>query len=231
MPRYFSKSESGSFEIPTEGSHVASLYCLAFLGQHVNTFSNKLQELVGLGWQTDETDSEGRPLTVLETVTYSMYERSKLFARIVALNGGKEPQPGLDLRTLLGKSSIITVTHTAKADKTFANVSAASPLPRGMAGHTPNGTLYFDLEEFDAAAYSGLPKRFQRLADDALGQQVTQAQAAPPLAPVATLRPAAPVAHPSPGYPRPAPGYAPPPAPPAPPPAPAAADLDDDIPF
>ena len=225
MPRYFSKSESGSFEIPTEGSHVASLYCLAFLGQHVNTFSNKLQELVGLGWQTEETDSEGRPLTVLETVTYSMYERSKLYARIVALNGGKEPQPGLDLRALLGKSSIITVTHTTKGDKTFANVNAASPLPRGMAGLTPSGILYFDLEEFDAAAYSALPKRFQRLADDALGQQVTQA--APPLAPAATPRPAAP---PAPGYGRPA---APPPAyPAAPPAAPAAADLDDDdMPF
>lgn len=225
MPRYFSKSESGSFEIPTEGSHVASLYCLAFLGQHVNTFSNKLQELVGLGWQTEETDSEGRPLTVLETVTFSMYERSKLFGRIVALNGGKEPQPGLDLRALLGKSSIITVTHTAKGDRIFANVSAASPLPRGMAGLAPSGILYFDLEEFDAAAYSALPKRFQKLADDALGQQVTQAQAAPPPPP----RPAAPMAPPAPGYGRPA---APPPAyPAAPPPAPAAADLDDDIPF
>lgn len=226
MPRYFSKSESGSFEIPTEGSHVASLYCLAFLGQHVNTFSNKLQELVGLGWQTEETDSEGRPLTVLETVTFSMYERSKLFGRIVALNGGKEPQPGLDLRALLGKSSIITVTHTAKGDKTFANVTAASPLPRGMAGIIPRAAVYFDLSEYDANAYASLPKRFQRLADDALGQQVTQTQAAPPLAPVATLRPAAP---PAPGYGRPA---APPPAyPAAPPPAPAAADLDDDIPF
>lgn len=227
MPRYFSKSESGSFEIPTEGSHVASLYCLAFLGQHVNTFSNKLQELVGLGWQTEETDSEGRPLTVLETVTFSMYERSKLFGRIVALNGGQEPQPGLELANLLGKSAIVTVSHSIKGDRSYANVTAASPLPRGMAGLTPSGILYFDLKEFDAAAYSALPKRFQKLADDALGQQVTQTQAAPPLAPVATLRPAAP---PAPGYGRPA---APPPAyPAAPPPAPAAADFDDDeMPF
>ena len=225
MPRYFAKSE-GNFELPTEGSHVASLTTLAFLGQHLNSFSNKYQEMVGLAWATDETDSEGRPLIVLETMNFSMFERSKLYGRILALTGGKEPAPGLDLATLLGKSAIITVTHTAKGDKTFANVTAASPLPRGMAGIIPRAVVYFDLSEFDANAYSSLPKRFQRLADDALGQQVTQTQAAPPLAPVATLRPAAP---PAPGYGRPA---APPPAyPAAPPPAPAAADLDDDIPF
>lgn len=230
MPRYFAKSE-GNFELPTEGSHVASLTTLAFLGQHLNSFSNKYQELVGLAWETDETDSEGRPLTVLETMNFSMFERSKLYGRILALTGGKEPAPGLDLATLLGKSVIVTVSHSVKGDRSYANVTAASPLPRGMAGLLPRAVVYFDLSEFDASAYSSLPKRFQRLADDALGQQVTQAQAAPPLAPVATLRPAAPVAHPSPGYPRPAPGYAPPPAPPAPPPAPAAADLDDDVPF
>ena len=229
MPRYFAKSE-GNFELPTEGSHVATLTTLAFLGQHLNSFSNKYQETVGLAWETDETDSEGRPLTVLETMNFSMFERSKLYGRIVALNGGKEPQPGLDLATLLGKSAIVTVSHSIKGDRSYANVTAASPLPRGMAGIIPRAVVYFDLSEFDAASYSSLPKRFQRLADDALGQQVTQA--APPLAPAATLRPAAPMAPPAPGYGRPA---APPPAypaaPPAPP-APAAADFDDDeMPF
>ena len=224
MPRYFAKSE-GNFELPTEGSHVASLTTLAFLGQHLNSFSNKYQELVGLAWGTDETDSEGRPLIVLETMNFSMFERSKLYGRILALTGGKEPAPGLDLATLLGKSAIVTVSHSIKGDRSYANVTAASPLPRGMAGIMPRAVVYFDLSEFDAAAYASLPKRFQRLADDALGQQVTQTQAAPPLAPVATLRPAAP---PAPGYGRPT---APPPAYPAAPPAPAAADLDDDMPF
>ena len=204
MPRYFAKAESGSFEIPTQGSHVASLYCLAFLGQHMNTFSNKLQELVGLGWETEETDAEGRPLTVLETVTYSLYERSKLFARIVALNGGQEPQPGFELRSLLGRSSILTVIHVHKGEKTFANVSAASPLPRTMDGHVPRGVIYFDLEEFDPASYAGLPKRFQRLADEAAGPR---APTTPPLAP---------------GYPRP---------PASRPSAPPADDIDDGIPF
>lgn len=221
MPRYFAKSE-GNFELPTEGSHVATLTTLAFLGQHLNSFSNKYQEMVGLAWETDETDSEGRPLIVLETMNFSMFERSKLYGRILALTGGKEPAPGLDLATLLGKSAIVTVSHSIKGDRSYANVTAASPLPRGMAGIIPRAVVYFDLSEFDAAAYASLPKRFQRLADDALGQPVTQA----------TLRPAAPMAPPAAGYGRPA---APPPAypaaPPAPP-APAAADLDDDdMPF
>ena len=215
MPRYFAKSE-GNFELPTEGSHVATLTTLAFLGQHLNSFSNKYQEMVGLAWETDESDSEGRPLTVLETMNFSMFERSKLYGRILALTGGKEPAPGLDLATLLGKSAIVTVSHSSKGDRTYANVNAASPLPRGMAGIMPRAVVYFDLAEFDAAAYASLPKRFQRLADDALGQQVTQAQAAPPPPP----RPAAPMAPPS---------YARPAAPPAPPPP--AADFDDDMPF
>lgn len=182
MPRLFTKSDSQSFVNPSEGSHVAALSCLAFLGSHLNTFSNKYQELVGLAWETQETDDDGRPLVALETLNYSMYERSKLYARLVALMGGKEPAPGFDFRNLLGRSAIVTVAHTYKGEKTFANITAAGPIPRGTAGHTPSSLVYFDLAEFDPAAYALLPKRFQKLTEAAQAQHPVTSS--PPRAPV-----------------------------------------------
>ena len=102
MPRYFAKSE-GNFELPTEGSHVASLTTLAFLGQHLNSFSNKYQELVGLAWETDETDSEGRPLIVLPVLKKLGYDpqRAKTnigLGRITNPDAIEKPQEAVSAR-------------------------------------------------------------------------------------------------------------------------------------
>lgn len=177
MPRLFTKADTPAFALPSEGTHLCALSGLAFLGRHLNAYSNKEQELVGLAWETQESDADGRPLVVLETLNYSLYERSKLYGRLVALMGGQEPAPGFDFRHLLGRSALLTLTHTYKGEKTYANVTAAGPLPRGTTGHTPSTRVYFDLAEFDPGAYARLPKRFQKLADAALGQ--------PPMPPTA----------------------------------------------
>ena len=236
--RTFNKTEDqGDFVIAPEGTTAAVLTCLAFLGRHESTWNGetKIRELVGLSWELAEPGPDGRALAVSEILTASLHEKSKFFSRVLALCGGKEPPPGTDLAALLGRGAIVTTAHVTREGRTFCNVAAVGPLPRGMTAAAPSvATVFFDLESPDPAAYAALPTRFRKLADAAMG--ATQAAAPNPAGPWTgggqAARPPAPPAATA-GYGRPNP----PPAPPAPPaawqgqpPAPPAADYTD-IPF
>lgn len=225
--RTFQKTEdTGDFVVAPEGTTAAVLICLAFLGRHESTWNGetKVREIVGLGWELGDPGPDGRALSVTETLTASLHEKSKFYSRVLALTGGREPPAGFDLAGLLGRGAIVTTAHVARADKTFCNVTAVGPLPRGLAAPVPSiSPVFFDIETPDPAAYAAMPARFRKLADTAIG--------ANPAAP----QPAA--AGPWTGAPAPAWGSQPPAPPPAPrqpaPPAPQAAgpDWNDEITF
>jgi len=207
--RTFHKTEDqGDFVICPEGTTAAVLTCLAFLGRHESTWNGepKIRELVGLSWELGEPGPAGRALAVTETLTASLHEKAKFYSRVLALTGGREPPAGFDLSGLLNRGAIVTVAHAVKGDRTYANVVAVGPLPRGLAAPVPSiPPVFFDLAEYNAETFDLLPKRFQRLAETALSDGYT---AAPP-APAAPARPA--------------------PRQPGPPPA--QPDWSDDIPF
>ena len=225
MGRQWQPSEyEGDYVLPPEGTAAAVLTVLAYLGRHESSWQGqqRIRELIGLQWELDGTAEDGRTLAVNEVMTASTNERAKLYGRVLAITGGREPAPGFDLERLLGHGAIVTVAHTTKPDgRTYADVANAGPLPRGMAAPTPSVQLtYYDVEQHDAAAYERLPARFKKLVETALG-------AAGP-APRPSPRPA----QPQPGAPTP---QQPPTAPPSgygPPPQPeAGSPIDDDIPF
>ena len=222
--RTFQKTEDqGDFVIAPEGTQAAVLTCLAFLGKHEATWQGetRTRELVGLSWELSEPAPDGRRRAVQEVLTASMHEKAKLYSRILALTGGREPPAGFELAGLLGMGAIVTTAHVSRDGRTFCNVVNVGPLPRGMTAAAPSvAPVYFDLKEYDAATFERLPKRFQRLAESAESYQYQ-----PP------AHPAAPPPSPWNGQAAPsAPGGYP--YPPAPPPAPpAGVPFDDDIPF
>ena len=222
--RTFQKTEDqGDFIIAPEGTQAAVLTVLAFLGKHEASWQGetKIRELVGLSWELAEPGPDGRALSVTETLTASLHEKSKLYSRVIALAGGKEPPPGFDLAGLLGRGAIVTTAHTTKADRTYCDVVQVGPLPRGLAAPVPSlAPVYFDLSEYDAATFDKLPKRFQRLAETALSEDYRPAPPPPP-----APRPAGPSAAAWPSQAR---------RQPAPPPIASPADdvpFDDSIPF
>jgi hypothetical protein len=212
--RTFQKTEDqGDYVLPNEGTTAAVLTCLAFLGKHESTWNGerKFRELVGLSWELGEPGPDGRALAVSEILTASLHEKSKLFSRVLALCGGKEPPQGTDLAALLGRGAIVTTAHVSRDGKTYCNVVNVGPLPRGMAAAAPSVVpVFYDLESPDPSAYSVLPTRFRKLADTAIG--TTQAAAPNPAGPWTgggqAARPPAPPA-----------GYSYAPQPPAAPPA------------
>ncbi len=230
--RTFQKTEDqGDFIIAPEGTQAAVLTVLAFLGKHEATWQGetKIRELVGLSWELAEPGPDGRALSVTETLTASLHEKSKLYSRVIALAGGKEPPPGFDLAGLLARGAIVTTAHVNREGRVYCNVAAVGPLPRGLAAPVPSvPPLFFDLSEYDPALFDLLPKRFQRLAESALSEDC-RAPAPPP-------RPAPPAPATRPGsHAAPAPAW---PTNPrrqaAPPPIASPADdvpFDDSIPF
>ena len=128
---------------------------------------------------SSETGPDGRPLSVSETMPFSTHEKSRFFARLSALLGGAAPPDGFDFRRLAGRACIITVAHVQRGERTYANVSQASPVPRGMAGPAPSvAPIYYDiLSPAESCPFDALPGRFKRMAETALSQDY---QAPPP---------------------------------------------------
>ncbi|MCC7277477.1 MAG: hypothetical protein IT487_04055 [Chromatiaceae bacterium] len=232
MKRTFTKTEdTNDFQIAHEGPGAAVLTVLAFLGRHERTWQGetKIQELLGLTWEQAEPGTDGRSLSVTEVQTASLHPKSKFYSRILALTGGREPPAGFQLDGLLGRGAVVTVAHVEKGDRTYANVIAVGPLPRGMAAPIPSVTpTFYDIDEHDPAAYDALPARFKKLVETAESADYRPAPPAPP-------RPAPPPAAAWQGshqaqapaaWSPPGPHAARPPAPPA-----GGPDFDDPIPF
>jgi hypothetical protein len=187
MGRQFHKSEGdGDFILAPEGTSAAVLTVLAYLGKHQSTWQGqqRVRELVGLAWELAEpAEEDGRALSVTEVLTASLNEKAKLYSRVLALTGGREPPEGFDLEKLLGRGAIVTVVHEVRDGKTWANVSNVSALPRGMPPPVASvAPLYFDIEapEPDWPVVDKLPARFRKLIESA-----GPAAAPPPARPTA----------------------------------------------
>lgn len=183
--RTFHKTEdqSSDYQLPPEGTGAAVLTVLAFLGKHEAIWQGetKIRELVGLSWELAEPGADGRALAVTEILTASMHEKAKFYSRVLSLTGGREPPPGFGLDGLLARGAVVTTAYVTKGDRTFCNVVQVGPLPRGLAAPVPSlAPVYFDLSEYDAATFDKLPKRFQRLAENALSEDYRPAPPPPP---------------------------------------------------
>ena len=155
------------------GTSIATLTGLFFVGRQPVTFQgeSRIRPTVVLAWEGADRATDGRALSVLETLTDSLNEKSTFFNRILALTGGQEPPPGLALRSLLGQPAVITVRQVpSPAGRTYARVVSCGPLPRGLSAAPPSvAPLYFDLHApADSCPLSALPKRCQRLLETAV---------------------------------------------------------------
>ena len=226
--------DAGDFILAPAGVTAATLITLSYLGKHESTWQGQVREreLVGLSWELAERGPDGRGLSVTETLTASLHPKAVFYSRVLALTGGQEPPPGFNLAELLGRSAIVTIQHAVRGDRTYANVGAVGPLPRGMSAPPPTvGLTFYDIEAHDPAAYAALPARFRKLADIAMATGGQASAPAAPWSPPAGYPPAPPAApwqgsHQAPGAWPPGPQATRPPAPPA-----GGPDFNDDFPF
>lgn len=168
----FPAKPSADFAIAPAGNHVAICNAVVDLGMQPGSHmypdpKHKVyirfelpQERVK--YTKDGQEIEG-PMSIGATFTASMNEKANLRKFIQSWRGATftdAQAADFDCRKLLGQRCLLNVTHTERDGKTYANISTATPLPKGMqskeAQHNPS--LFYDLTAPDPHALAALPE-------------------------------------------------------------------------
>ena len=168
-------SESGSFELTPSGTFVAICYRFIDRGTQITEFNGerKTRREVMLTWELPaELMTDGRPFSASKTYTWSMHEKATLRKDLESWRGlaftdaDFEGPKAFNTKKLIGAACMLTITHTTKGDKTFANVAAIGKLVRGInAPEMINKGVYLALvkDEFDVEAMGGLSDKMKQI--------------------------------------------------------------------
>lgn len=175
MPLPVSESNGGgNYKKVPQGTHRAVCNLVADLGLQRTTWNNQesVKPQVYLRFETpderveyekDGVKHEG-PLSIGATYTASLSEKANLRHILESWRGkGFTPAElkGFDLFNVLGKPCLITVSHTEKNGKVYANIVSVTGLPKGMeAPKAENGLLKYSADEPDSL--KSLPEWLQK---------------------------------------------------------------------
>lgn len=122
------------FKKASEGTHQSVLNSIDDLGICDTVYNGvaKKVHMMRMFWQIEEKDDDGvTPIFVTEKMSFSLHEKSKLYARVKGLFG-KTPPASLDTDKLIGTQTNIVVVHNpgkgANEGKVYANVVATLKL-------------------------------------------------------------------------------------------------------
>jgi hypothetical protein len=177
----FAAKASKDFETAPAGNHVAICTGIVDLGIQPGSgmYPDPKHQVYlrfelpteSVTYQKDGKDVTG-PMSVGRTFTASMSEKANLRKLVESWFGKKfqsdDAAADFDLKTLLGRKCLLNIQHTEKGGKTYANINAATPIPKGMSGDYPqvNASVYFSLSSSDDAVYNALPKWLKEKIDN-----------------------------------------------------------------
>jgi hypothetical protein len=167
----FPAKGGGDFEVAPAGNHLAICNAVVDLGlqpgsrmypepKHQVYLRFELpQERVK--YSKDGVEVDG-PMSIGRTFTASMSGKANLRKFVESWRGAQftdAQAADFDFKKLLGQKCLLNITHTERDGKTYANVTAATPVPKGMqaAFQQANASLFYDLTAPDAAAFDALP--------------------------------------------------------------------------
>lgn len=160
------------FELPPAGTHLAVCYRVIDLGTQDSTYQGqaKRQHKIMVGWELpDEKMSDGRPFTIQQRYTWSMSEKAALRRDLESWRGKPFTEAdfgenGFDIKNIINVACLLTVMHTGKNGKTYANISSIAKLMKGMESKppvNPTAYLWINVERWDAEAFSKLSQNLQ----------------------------------------------------------------------
>lgn len=192
------------------GSYLARCVQLIDLGTQTSNFEGqtKRSRKVLIAWEILDDEcrrDDGQPFILSKRFTQSLHEKAAL-RKTLASWRGRDFTPvelkGFDLGTVLGKDAFLSVIHTDKEGKTFANIAAVMRPPKGMTcpegcGNEP--LQQWDMNEPDWAVFATLPPRLvEQIETSPEYQTLTPPAGRIPLKQAAAVRPPAPPAPPAP---------------------------------
>lgn len=161
---------SGNFQPIESGTYPARCYSMIHIGTIEEEFNGekKRQNKVRISWELPtelkefkEGDGE-KPYVMSKEFTLSLHEKSTLRAFLKSWRGKDftdDEAKAFDITKLLGVPCMISIGHTEKNGKTYANVNSVSPLLKGYAMPSqinPNFELNYD--DFTLDAFNKLPE-------------------------------------------------------------------------
>jgi hypothetical protein len=169
----FPAKGGADFAIVPAGNHVAICNVIVDLGMQPGSAAfpqpkHQVYVRFELPGEIIEYEKDGEklkgPMSIGRTFTASMNAKASLRKFIESWFGkpfpSDEAAEDFDFSKVLGRRCLLNVTHTDKGEKTYANIQAATPLPKGMKSDEAqhNASLFFDLNSPDQTAFDALPK-------------------------------------------------------------------------
>lgn len=165
----------GDFTPPPAGTFPAICYRVIDLGTQQTTYNGqtKRQHKVLLSWELKDEDAvteDGQPMTIHQRYTWSTHEKAALRQHLESWRGKAFSEAdfgpgGFDIKNVLGVGCLLGIVHAEKNDRTFANISSVSKIPKGM--EPPSGPvneklfLWLEPDKFDREVLAKLSDSLQ----------------------------------------------------------------------
>jgi hypothetical protein len=168
------QNKGGNFKLPPAGTHVAILLSVIDLGTQEITFQGEKKEArkVRFTWELPfEKDTFGddpteRPYTASKEYTLSMHEKSTMRKDLEAWRGKPFTDQEIlqfDEKKILGRPCTVTIIHTEKGEKKFANITAVANIPKGTQVPEVHGaTFSYNTKDGNNTIYHSLPEWLQQ---------------------------------------------------------------------
>lgn len=180
----------GDFKPVPPGNHRGICSMVVDLGNQLvqsQMYGDKVKHQVYLAWELPDepinwTDKDGNertgPMRIGKTYTLSTHENANLRRDLESWRGkpfSEVEAEAFDVAKLAGQPALINVAHKTNNGKTYANVVAVTPMPKGMERPAANdGVLVYDADS--VASFDQLPEWLQKK----IQSQVVQKEDDPP---------------------------------------------------
>lgn len=163
MPLIAKSSGEGNYEPVPAGVHIAICYALYDLGTHYSEKFGNMAHKITLSWELPEerieVERDGKklnmPRAISKEYTLSLNEKANLRKDLENWRGKKfteDELAGFDVGKIVGVPCQINVVHTQKGDKTYSNIGAIMPVPKGFKVKKPeNESVYYIIDEHKRA--------------------------------------------------------------------------------
>ena len=168
-------TEGGDFEPAPAGTFVATCYRFIDRGTQMKDYNGdkKTRHEVMLTWEiADELMSDGRPFSASKVYTWSMHEKAGLRKDLESWRGKSfvdddfEGPNAFNTKKLIGAPCTLTITHSTKDGKTFAQIAGIGKMMKGITAPpltNPKAYLALEVDGWSPEIYANLSDKMKQI--------------------------------------------------------------------
>ena len=150
------------------------------LGTHYNERFKNTERKVMITWELPEhLMASGEPFVISKKYTLSLAPKAWLRKDLQSWRGKDFTQEDLDkgftLKSVLNQLCYINIVHKEVGEKTYANISAITALPKSARENTKklavNKLIYFDFAEFSEDTFEAIPEWIRKTIQESFEYQ------------------------------------------------------------